>query len=426
VSGDAGPGNSFADLVTPQAGYEQFTFAATYLHDLTDTLSVEFWASYDTFDYERFTAPGAIQANREDEFYTRALTRWTPNDRHSAAFGVAYYREWFGLPSPGFPGGPATVGGLPPSLTFPWETDSFSLLGEYVWNINDCWTAFAGLRTDDHTYTKWLISPRAALVATPNEVDTYKFIWSIANRRATDADLRRQFLQTGTFGRPEENESFEARYERQSCEHVKLAASWFYQFYSAIGFNPTILSQSVLGDFQMGGLELEASYREEHTRWLLSHSYTQLVNGFLPDPTTIQGITAEPYGFGRDLSSWSPHITKLYVDRDLNCLWNVSGSLRVYWGFPGDQDLTSFNNSLPTPSGFLGLSDPGYRKAFRGSYFLNFGLQRKIGCDQGAIRLDLFNVLGWIDQDLNKRNVLRRAYYRAEAPSVALSARWQF
>ncbi len=426
--GVAQPGSSFADLQTSQAGYQQLTVAGQYLFELTDNLSVELLGSWDLFDFERFTPLGVINTNREDEFYTRLLARWTPNEQHSVAVGVAYSYEWFGLPSPGFPSRPANVEGVPANLQGPWETDTFSLMGEYVLRFNDYWTGFAGVRGDNHTYSDWLISPRAALVHTPNERDTYKFIWSIANRRATDGDLRRQFLERGTFSESEENESVEIRYERRPCEHLYFGAGGFYQYYTAIGFNPTpnIMRQTVLGDFQIAGLELETSYRTDCTQWVISHSYTKLMNGFLPDLSINQGITAEPYGFGSDLASWSPHLTKIYANRDLDDLWSVSGSLRAYWGFPGDEDLANFNASLPAPNGFLPLADPGYKKAFRGSYFLDFGIQRNICCDQGTLRLDLYNVLGWIDQDLNKRNVLRRAYYRSEAAAIALSLRWQF
>jgi hypothetical protein len=313
-----------------------------------------------------------------------------------------------------------------PGITNPWETDTLSLMAEYQWSINDDWTAFAGLRTDDHTYSPVLLSPRAALVWAPNDRDTWKGMWGFANRRATDGDLRRQFLDNGTFSDNEENESAEIRYERRPCEHWLYATSFFYQYYQAISFNPVAGRQTALGNFQMGGVELEASYRNQGTNLVLSHAFTKLINGRLADPNVIQGITAEPYGFGNDLASWSPNITKLYIARDLDDLWSVSSSLRVYWGYPGEEDLTAFNNSLATPNGFLGRSDPGYKKAFRGSYFLDGGLERKICRDRGAIRLDLYNVLGWIDQDLNKRNVLRRAYYRAEAPAVGISARLQY
>ncbi len=425
IDGTALPGASFADLSTPQAGYQQFTFATSYLLELSEQLDVEFIASYYSFDFERFLEDGSINLHREDEFYSRALARWTPNDQHALAAGVAWYHNWFGLPTTTFPDVPPVV---EPGNVEPWETDTFSMMAEYQWSINDRWTAFAGIRTDDHTYSNVLVSPRAVLVWMPNEVDTWKGIWTVANRRATDGDLRRDFRETGEFSKNEENESTEIRYERRPCEHWLYATSIFYQSYNAISFNPSpdVRRQTALGRFQMGGLEFEASYHDQWASLTLSHAFTKLINGKLANADITQGITAEPYGFGDDLVSWSPNLTKVYVKRKLDDVWSASSSLRVYWGFPGDGDLTAYNNSLDTPNGFLGLSDPGYKKAFRGSYFLDFGLERKIYCDRGAVRLDLYNVLGWIDQDLNKRNALRRAYYRSEAPALGLSARLEF
>ncbi|QEG00582.1 Vitamin B12 transporter BtuB [Stieleria maiorica] len=427
-AGDALPGDSFDDLLTSQAGYQQLTFAGKYLLECTETFDVEWMASWDLFDFERFTPRDGIITNREDEFYTRLLARWTPNERHTLAFGTAFSYEWFGLNSPGFPGLPANVEGVPPSIEGPWETDTFSLMGEYVLRFNERWTAFAGLRSDKHSYSDWLLSPRTALVFAPNERDTYKSIWTVANRRATDGDLRRQFVETGTFSEAEENESVEFRYERQPCDHLFFAASGFYQYYTAIGFDPTptVRRQTVLGKFKIAGLELESAYRTKHYQWSVSHAYTQLVDGFLPDITRNQGITAEPYGFGSDLVSWSPQQTKLYANRQWNSLWSTSGSLRAYWGFPGDEDLANYNASLADPNGFLPYIDPGYKKAFRGSYFLDFGIQRDLCCGQGRLRLDFYNVLGWIDKDLNKRNVLRRAYYRSEAAAIALTYQKKF
>jgi hypothetical protein len=41
--------------------------------------------------------------------------------------------------------------------------------------------------------------------------------------------------------------------------------------------------------------------------------------------------------------------------------------------------------------------------------------------------LDFYNVLGWIDEDLNKRNYLNRlSEYRAEAAALALTARLEY
>jgi hypothetical protein len=54
------------------------------------------------------------------------------------------------------------------------------------------------------------------------------------------------------------------------------------------------------------------------------------------------------------------------------------------------------------------------------------GLERRLS-ERSAIRLDLFNILGWFDIDLNKRNyILRTSEWRAEAPAIAVSGRFAF
>jgi iron complex outermembrane receptor protein len=207
-------------------------------------------------------------------------------------------------------------------------------------------------------------------------------------------------------------------------------------FARAVG--ESVGSSQVLGDFQIWGLEFETSYRTDRTRFVASHSYSDLVDGHLNNPAGIvQGVSAYPYNdlfaddpFGRHLANWSPHLTKLYLVREFDCCWSASGSLRIYWDFPGARDLTEYNNyllaSTGAPSAGLGLSDPGYDKAFGGNYYLDLGLERKIR-DRSAVRLDLYNVLGWFDQDLNKRNYLNRlSEYRAEAAAVALTARLEY
>ena len=115
----------------------------------------------------------------------------------------------------------------------------------------------------------------------------------------------------------------------------------------------------------------------------------------------------------------------MYFAHDLNENWTASSSFRVYWGFPGDEDLADYNRSIGNGNN-LPVTDAGFDKAWRGSYFLDFGLERKFACGDGVARLDLYNVLGWVDKDLNKRNMLRRASWRNEAAAVGLSVRWEF
>ena len=440
--GNAPLGTTFADLATEEAGYQQLTAFLGYRLEPSDCLNIELALSYDMFDLERLTqeVPSGYIAHREDEWFARVLARWDPLERHSLAFGFEYSHEDFGLGSPGFPHRPAYTPRQRDD-TRPWGTDTFSLLGEYQWRITDQWTSFLSGRADKHTYTEFLFSPRAAVVWMPTERDTLKFIAADAVRRVEDDVLRFMALQDTDFDEVETLGSLELRYERQPGEHRHWAVSTFYEDTQTVAFarraGEAAGRSQVLGEFQIWGIELETVYRTDDTRFVASHSYTDLVNGHLLDPTIVQGVSAYPYNvlfpddpFGRHLANWSPHLTKLFASHDLDACWSASASLRVYWGFPGAQDLTEYNNILfattGSPSPGLGLSDPGYTKSFGGNYYLDLGLERRIR-DRGAVRLDFYNILGWFDQDLNKRNYLNRlSEYRVEAAALALTARLEF
>jgi hypothetical protein len=377
----------FAGRSELSAGSEQFTMGGSYLFELSDTFSIDTRLSYDTSDYVLTAAAGNHSSHREDEVYSRVLGRWTPNEEHAVAFGYAISHEWFGERSRGFPGTAPIIVGLNAANAGPWQTNTHSLMGEYQFQIDDDWTAFVGVRTDKHSYTDWLVSPRTALVWTPNEQDTFKGIWTTASRRNGDGVLRNTFLNTGGFAEIEDIESAELRYETRPCEHWMLATGFFWQQIKQITFSPAQDTQALLGTFDSAGIEVEANYRDEDTQLNFSHGYTQLINGVLLDPTAAQGVTAEPYGLGNDLAGWSPHITKLYFAHDLNESWTASSSFRVYWGFPGDEDLADYNRSIGNRNN-LPVTDSGFTKAWRGSYFVDFGLERKFACGNGVARLD--------------------------------------
>ncbi len=442
--GRAPDDGTFDDLTVDQAGYQHLTAFLGYHWEQSEQFQVDFAVSFDTFDLERLTeeVPSGYIAHREDEWFGRILGHWDPFERHGFAFGFEYSHETFGLDSRRVDSRPAYTPRQRED-TRPWSTNTYSLLGEYQWRINDQWVSFLSGRADKHTYTDWLFSPRAAVVWSPDACNTVKFIAADAVRRVEDDVLRFMFLEGADFDELEKLGSLELRYERRPTEPAMWAVSTFYQDTQTVAFARTgdeVAGRSqLLGEFQIWGIELEADYRTERTHFVASHAYTDLVHGRLLDPaTTVQGVSAYPYNvlfddeepFGRHLANWSPFLTKFYLARELDFCWSASAALRIYWGFPGGRDLTEYNNFLledtGQPSPGLGLSDPGYTKSFQGNYYLDFGLERKLG-ERGALRLDGYNVLGWIDRDLNKRNYLNRlSEYRAEAAALALSVRVDF
>ncbi|MHC4216217.1 MAG: TonB-dependent receptor domain-containing protein, partial [Planctomycetota bacterium] len=183
------------------------------------------------------------------------------------------------------------------------------------------------------------------------------------------------------------------------------------------------------GDIKLWGAELEGVYKTEKVTVRFSHGYTKLINYWIPDMTEQVPYSAEPYGYGNDLASWSNHISKLYTRYKIDPKWSLDGSLRLYWGFPGAEDWSDYNNSLIESTGeaeSYTLADPGYSKAWRPSVFVNLGLEYN-PTKNLTIRLDANNILGWIDKDLNKRNFhLRMSEYRSEAPAIGFTLRYTF
>jgi hypothetical protein len=68
----------------------------------------------------------------------------------------------------------------------------------------------------------------------------------------------------------------------------------------------------------------------------------------------------------------------------------------------------------------------GADDAFGESVFVNLGADYKVG-ENLTVRANAHNVLGWLDEDLNKRNYLfLMGSYRSEAPAFSFSLEWTF
>jgi outer membrane receptor protein involved in Fe transport len=402
--------------------YQQLTYFASKVFEMTDYFNVSTIASYDFYDFveSRFNAATTILPSREEELYFRIMGQYTPEERHALAFGYEHSREMFGLDTP-LTNSP-TRGQRLGLITNPWDTNTGSIFAEYRFDITDSLTSVFSTRWDKHTYSNYLFSPRLGLMYECSDIDLLKFSMGQSVRKAGDEELRAQWIANGTIADEEILEGSEIRWERRPTDNLLLASSVFHQIHDVVGFSGSISRSVLLGTFESWGWELEAVYDLGDTYLTASHGYVKLMDGTLVDPNLIQGISAAPYGFGDDFANWSNHISKIAIAKDIAEGTNVSTSLRVYYGFDGGRDLADYNRTLATPSGSISQADPGYNKSFRGNYFLDFGLQRE-WTEHITWRVDLYNVLGWWDINLNKRNYINRVdTYRPEAATVGLSA----
>ncbi len=410
-----------------QFGYQQVTAFLGHTYNLGSAIGLDLSLSYDMSDYEqiREIPDWGIHSHREDRYVARTLARWTPNQSHSLALGFEFVHGEFFKKSPGFPHQPPYFGWLGPDE--PWSTDAYSIFTEYVWEANEPWSVFLGARGDKHTYTDWLLAPRAAVVYTPTENATLKLIANRSIRRASDWELRLQHLGTlDLYGTSQNSDAeiintIELRYERLHSDRLWFAWSAIYNDLEMRAFNLGTQRNDLLGNYDTWGLEFEMSYRAGKSRFDISHGFTKLIAMTLKDPATFQLYSAEPYGIGNDLANWSNHVTKLIMSYEANERWTASAMLRAYWDFQGASDLAQYYQSQG-----VAVTDPGFNDAFGTNAYLNFGLIYS-PVTKLSIRLNAYNVLGWIDEDLSKRNYILKPWeYRNEASALAMSIQYGF
>lgn len=424
----ARPANVSLDEWTRGREFEnrQITSTGRFKKDLSEQWNLELVQSFDIWFYKNHlmgTSPQVVQHGRETEWFSRAILMWTPNDAHSLAFGADYSHEWFDEPPFSY-----ALDRAPAVTDREWQTDTVSFLAEHQWKIDKLWTAFLSFRTDKHTFSDWLMSPRGSLVFTPTERDTFKIIAGQSVRRGCDEELWSQWERQRSKPDPETLRSYEISYERKLTDHWRVGGSGFYEDYEAIGWIPMWYYSSSIGDFQIAGGELLITYTSRSTRFTLSQGVSKLVYSHLPDtlPQAGQTVSAHPYGYGDDLAEWSPFITKLAVVHDFDKEWSASSSMVYYSGFPGAKDYADYAATLPSPPSAVPLSDPGYNEPYGPNLFFNLGLQYR-SSKHWTFRVDGYNLAALFDETLSKRNYyFRLSEFSVMPASLAFSLSYRF
>lgn len=414
-------------------GYQQLTLDLSQRWSLSPTMSLELKGGYESIDYERrITSPvnavsAPIESHREEEYLLRTTLSGHATGTQLVALGAEYVCSRFGLHALGnsdVEAYSATLGAMTP-----WTSSAVGLFGEHQWQWSDTLTNFIGLRLDKDEYTRWMWSPRWSLVYAPTEQDTFKSILSRSVRKNNAEELRKQHLadQTST---PEELSGLELIYQRAFSQALKLNLSMYYNQAEIFGFESSTLSSTRVADFTYSGIELELGYKSESLRIDFSHSYAKLRH-FGITAGARQKISAAAQGYGNDLSNVSNHMTKLAASWQAHPDWRLFASLRVFWGYPGAQDIIDYtnavNNGLATGNySATAMSDAGYTDSVGSAYFLDLGAEYRIGRND-RISLNGYNLLGGVDKKNNKRmELINVSNYRAEAAALALSYRHEF
>jgi len=435
---NSGIRDGFSDDNIWSGGQQQITWHANYRRELSETLDLELKGGYDSLEmYVRqpnsspFTNPDRkLRTNhREEDWQFAGFLRWTPDEQQAFAFGYELGYETFGNKTFRFPDEPA-FGQFRPVGADKWSVTHHALVSEYQRNFEEDWTLFVGGRFDKHRYTDTLFSPRAALIYTPDNANTLKTMLSRSVRRDRDPQLREAYVNDGEIN-DEKIDILEVSYQHLLDSSTSLRLSVFYGLQEVLSFVPNAPTGGsgellLVGEREFYGLEFEYSHQSGPWQILFSHSYTQLIELDLEDPDETQRLSAEPYGFGSDDVGVANHTTKLYTRYDIDNYWSAYASLNIEWGFPGSKDFAEYNNQQPTADLGSPLTEPGENDAFDGNYYFNLGTRYKFS-DNLTASFDGYNLLGLIDEDLNKVNmVFPFSEYRELSPSFAVGVNYKF
>ncbi len=402
--------------------YQQLTMQAEQALELSRRSRLQLRASYDIHDVVK--DPGLLAdreytaAFREDELNLRSLLSWTPRVNQSVAVGLEFSREWFGKKPFSLTDDPAH--NVRTDLQ-PWTTNTIGFLGEYQWKASPRWTAFFGGRMDRHTFTRWMSSPKAALVFSANQSNTAKLLYNHSVRKSDDIELKQQHDADPDFkGEIEKIDALELRHDYQANDDLVVSAAAFWQSVDIIGWTASASRSSPVGNEEIYGLEAEVGYRASRHDVTLSYAFTKLREFTLADETILtQTETSAPYGFGNDLHHWPWHVSKLTWNMQLSRNLKALSSLRLFWGFKGAEEYAKYNNEVLQRNS-LTRTDDERTDAFQGNAFLNVGavydMDRRL-----QLSLHAHNILGWLQHDLNKRNFFgRMGGYRSEAPAISI------
>jgi len=434
-----------------EPAYQQLTAYVEATTRLTNNDEIFFNLSYDLVDSDRndnayrgdsYVPEGQrFVSYREDEYAGKFIYKKEMASVKSAV-GVEAAYDILGQAGIGNPDVDATIGGIfsdgrrrnPSELLADgeWSVFSYAYFGELQWMMNDDWTLFAGARYDKHDYTDYFFSPRLSLIYESSKDQTWKFLYNKSVKTAGEFDLRTAFIDGGQA-------------VEETLESVEFAHT--YTPHEALTYQTTVFAQEVefwsfsipssgqgtdqvvqgrnqpVGVLSLWGGEFEFSYEQSGHKLSLSHSYSKLLD--IKQSNDSQYITAQAYGYGDDLNTWSSHISKLFYRWAFDPTWMFTASARIYWGFQGAEDWADYNNEDPSgDQPRYGYDDKG--SAYSGNYYVNAGLHKAIS-DKMDVSFNAYNVLGWVDKDYNKRNYIKRSSdYRSEAAAVAVNLSYRF
>ncbi len=429
-NGFSEPGNNQENLTQHSVGYQQLTAQLSHDVAISENMQLTSKLSWDATDAERILfnseqADTLPENHREDQWSLNLVLNTRPAKGHSLALGLeANYQLW-GLSSPGFPDSQPNSFVL--GTMQEWDTYAGAVFAEHQWQLTEQLNQFISGRWDKDEYTDGMWSPRWALVYRLGDASTLKAIASRSVRKNNAEELRDLHIKGGD-SKPEIIDTWELIYQQDWPNGSTLSANIFYNQYDVLAINLDTLRTSAVAKVDSTGLELQWIYQSGPWYLNANHSFTKLIT-FNGESASDQRISANSSGYGNDLSQWSNHISKIAMNYQYSERIRLNSALRVFWAYEGAQDYLDYSydqRQEDASSDTVALADADYDDSTGLSAFLDMGLRYQL-TNNSAVDFNAYNLLGLLDEKLNKRMyVINVGNYQQEPTAFSMQYSYRF
>ena len=319
--------------------------------------------------YPSYADSGYTDGGGSTDLGGEALLVWEPASRNRLTVGSELRRVFRATYYERFGDGTVSSDNSPFTLASVFAEDEFQLFPRVA--------LFGGLRLDENSHGRDGLTPRLAIVATPDAATTLKFLYGQAYRAPStaEADITTSFYTRNSSLRPERITTFEINAQRRIGSPLLAGASVYrYQLrdlidqveiekHGGVQFRNVESSNAVGMEFQLDALpdsplSTELSYAvqraDDATGDPLTNSPQQVARAALiaRSATGVRSAIEFRYESGRRTIAGSS--TPAFTRTNLNVAYSPAGGRSSSWLRGGEMSLrvtNLFNVTYSTPGG---------------------------------------------------------------------------
>lgn len=230
-----------------------------------------------------------------------------------------------------------------------WTTATWSGYAEAKVNGGKLPTLLVSGSVDKNTKSRWLFSPRTALIQSLSGGQTLKGIVQRSMHRNESGEL---FIEerNGTTPSHESLLSYELIYQARPRPSLSTVFAGYYNDADIISWDPNVDRTVPVGRLKLAGVESEIAWTGSAGRLWANFSILQMVGWERAAGVVSSGISYSSYdlplrsspavqkGYGEDLNNWPNQALKVFGNFAVSERLGLHADAQFFWDYQGARD----------------------------------------------------------------------------------------